>query len=721
MSENIAAPQDAQPGPTQSVRAEDSSILGAHLVADGCDFALWAPRATRVELALLELDRTQQNFDMTQQGDGTWVVHVPGVTAGQLYGYRVHGEWNPNRGMRFNPAKLLLDPYARAITAGVDYLGPIRDHTAESNYQPDTRDSAPSVPLGVVVADTDAPTPIARRRPMSETVIYETHVSGYTRTHPLVPEHLRGTYGGLAYPAVVEHLVHTGVTAVQLLPIHHFVSEPFVVGKGLVNFWGYNTLGFFAPHAAYSSMGTTGEQVLEFRQMVSTLHEAGIEVILDVVYNHTGEGGHEGPTLSYRGIDHGAYYRLTQDLHNDYDVTGCGNSVDTSQPAVLDLVLDSMRYWVTEMGVDGFRFDLATTLIRDAQHHVDQNHAFKQAIASDPVFEGIKMIAEPWDVGPFGYQVGNWGPGWTEHNDHFRDHLRDFWRGATHGVRELATRMAGSPDVYQTPGRDATAGINFVAVHDGFTLRDVVSYDVKHNDANGESNRDGSDNNHSWNHGWEGDTDDEQILELRHRQIKNLMLSQVFAVGVPMLLAGDEIGRTQRGNNNAYCQDSPISWVHWEMADEWADITRFTARALQLRAAEPLLRRPDYHGHDDILDADGEPTGRYRLAWLNGDMGEMGDADWADPARRTLGMYLADEDSAFIIWLHGGADPLDLVMPPVEWGAGHEVLLNSWSDEEPTEPIVLAPGEVLPMPGRSSAVVRVHLAPAEAQPDTVGA
>ena len=343
---------------------------------------------------------------------------------------------------------------------------------------------------------------------MSETVIYELHVKGYTRLHPLVPEHLRGTYAGLAYPAVVQHLVDLGVTAVELLPVHHFVSEPFLVGRGLSNYWGYNSLGYFAPHSAYGSVGTLGQQVREFKEMVSALHDAGLEVILDVVYNHTGEGGHEGPTLAFRGIDHLGYYRLTDDKRNDYDVTGCGNSVDTSEPGVLRMVLDSLRYWVTEMGVDGFRFDLVSTLIRDERHHVDQDHPFKQAIREDPVLSQVKMIAEPWDMGPYGYQVGAFGPGWSEWNDRFRNHIRDFWRGNTHGVGELAQRLLGSPDIFNRDGRTAAASVNFVTAHDGFTLRDLVTYNVKHNGANGESNRDGSDDNRSWNCGVEGETDD---------------------------------------------------------------------------------------------------------------------------------------------------------------------------------------------------------------------
>ena len=484
----------------------DSSVLGAHIRDAGTFFALWAPRATRVELALVAEDRTQTNVDLSRAEDGVWSVHVPGVGAEQRYGYRVHGEWAPGAGARFNPAKLLLDPYARAVTGGVDYSGPILDHTPESNYILDPRDSFAAVPLSVVVADSPPPKRIAEPTPMADSVIYEMHVKGYTRLHPAVPEHLRGTYSGLAYPAVIKHLKELGVTAVELLPVHQYVSEPFLISRGLSNYWGYNTLSFFAPHSAYGSIGTLGQQVREFKEMVSQLHEAGIEVILDVVYNHTGEGGHEGPTLAFRGLDHLGYYRLTADKRNDYDVTGCGNSVDTSEPGVLQLILDSLRYWVTEMGVDGFRFDLVTTLLRDRLHHVDQEHAFKMALREDPVLSKVKLIAEPWDMGPYGYQVGAFGDRWSEWNDRFRNYVRDFWRGNTHGVSELAQRLGGSPDIFDNGSRSTSASVNFITAHDGFTLRDLVTYDVKHNGANGESNRDGADDNRSWNCGVEGET-----------------------------------------------------------------------------------------------------------------------------------------------------------------------------------------------------------------------
>ncbi len=684
----------------------DSSVLGAHVRDGGTSFALWAPRATRVELALVAEDRSQDNVDMRRADDGVWSVFVAKVGAEQRYGFRVHGKWDPDTGQRFNPAKLLLDPYARAITAGVDYSGPIQDHTEESDYLPDPTDSFKAVPLSVVVADTPPPEPITARRPMAETIIYEMHIKGLTRLHPAVPEHLRGTYAGLAYPAVIDHLVDLGITAVELLPVHHFVSEPFLIGRGLSNYWGYNTLGFFAPHAAYCSVGTVGEQVREFKEMVSALHGAGIEVILDVVYNHTGEGGHEGPTLAFRGIDHGGYYRLTEDMNNDYDVTGCGNSVDSAEPGVLDLIMDSMRYWVTEMGVDGFRFDLVTTVIRDENHHVDQHHAFKQKIAADPLLSTVKMIAEPWDMGPFGYQVGAFGNGWSEWNDRFRGFTRDFWRGAIGGVTELAGRLCGSPDIFDHDERPASSAVNIITAHDGFTLRDLVTYNNKHNEANGEDNRDGSDDNRSWNCGHEGETDDPGVTALRHRQTQNMIATMLLATGVPMITAGDEIGRTQQGNNNAYCQDSPLSWVHWDTQQTWGDLTGLTRSLLHLRAAHPVLRSDSFRHGEEVTDPAGTKVGRKNLAWFNGESGEMSDGDWGDDSRRTLGMYVSDADEAFLIWFHGGDQPTEVLLPGGGWGARYTVLAHSGSDGEVATEV--AGDSRLQLPGRTVVVLRAE-------------
>ncbi|HEY5788812.1 MAG TPA: glycogen debranching protein GlgX [Microlunatus sp.] len=690
----------------------DSSCLGARLRGDGARFGLWSPRATRVELVLIGEDKGQRNIDLSRGHDGVWIGHVRGVVAGQRYGYRVHGGWAPHSGARFNPAKLLLDPYARAITGGVDYRGPILDHTEASDYEPDPRDSFNAVPLGVVVADTPPPAPLAVPVPMAETVLYELHVKGFTRLHPAVPEHLRGSYAGLAYPAVIEHLKELGVTSVQLLPVHHFVSEPFLIRRGLSNYWGYNTLGFFAPHAAYGSVGTLGQQVTEFKDMVSAFHEAGLEVILDVVYNHTGEGGHEGPTLSFRGLDHSGYYRLTDDLRTDYDVTGCGNSVDTAQPGVLQLVADSLRYWVTEMGVDGFRFDLVTTLIRDEHHQVDLHHPFQQLMRTDPVLSRAKIVAEPWDLGPYGYQVGSFGRHWSEWNDKFRNYVRDFWRGNTSGVAEMGQRLTGSPDVFDHHGRQATASVNFITAHDGFTLRDVVTYNVKHNGANGESNRDGTEDNRSWNCGVEGETDDPVIVALRHRQAGNMLATMIMAAGLPMITAGDERGRTQHGNNNAYCQESPLSWLHWDADDEWQNLHDLTRRLLRLRAEHPVLRRSRYRHGEPVLDSTGEPTGRKNLAWFGGEETEMTSADWHDQHRRTLGVYLADDhadrdhDDAFLIWLHGGRDPVQVTLPDGDWATTYTVVAHTGRPGELTEDKVPA-GSRLWIPGRSVVVLQV--------------
>ncbi len=684
----------------------DSSILGARVIDGGTRFSLWAPRANRVELALVDRDRRQNNWEMELQADGVWTVFVPGVGAQQRYGFRVHGTWDPGHGQRFNPAKLLLDPYARAITSGVDYSGPIFDHTAESNFLPDPTDSFAAVPLSVVVAESPAPSPLATKLPLSDMVIYEAHVKGYTRLHPQVPEHLRGTYAGMAYHSTVEHLVAIGVNAVEFLPIHHFVSEPFVVGRGLSNYWGYNSLGFFAPHGAYSSSGTIGEQVTEFKQMVSALHEAGIAVILDVVYNHTGEGGHDGPTMSFRGIDHGAYYRLTDDQRNDYDVTGCGNAVDTSDPAVLRLVMDSLRYWATEMGVDGFRFDLATTLIRDEFHHVDQHHRLKQLIAEDPVLADKVMIAEPWDLGPYGYQVGRWGPGWGEWNDHFRGFARDFWRGAIGGVQELATRMCASSDVFDHSGRDSSASVNFVTAHDGFTMRDLVTYDLKHNEANNERNRDGTDDNRSWNHGYEGETTDAAIQAARRRTARNLMATLLLAAGVPMITAGDEMGRTQGGNNNAYCQDSPVSWINW--TDQWEDQAELTSALLALRAKHKILRPSEFRHHGELSDSSGRRLGRSKVAWFCESGTQMSVEQWHDMGRRTVGLYVSDIAEAFLIVIHGHDDPVDLTLPGAPWATSYQVVVHTGtSGELPTK--ALKPGTQIVVPGRTVVVLQASV------------
>ncbi|HEY3005895.1 MAG TPA: glycogen debranching protein GlgX [Kribbellaceae bacterium] len=668
---------DATTAPPQTATETIAPDLGAVVRADGTAFTLWAPAAERVELALVGDDGTQESTDLTRDGE-VWRAFVPGAGAGQRYGYRVHGPFDPVRGMRFNPAKLVVDPYARAIDGMLDFASPLIFDSSDG-------DSAGHVPVGVVVGPSDPPPPISRPVPWSQTVVYEMHTKGFTARHPEVPEHQRGTYAGLAHPSVVQYLADLGVTSVELLPVHHFLTEPSVSGRGLVNYWGYNTLGYFAPHAPYSSSGSRGEQVAEFKAMVAAYHAAGLEVILDVVYNHTAEGGFDGPTLSFRGIDNQAYYRLTE--HGTmYDVTGTGNSVDTSHPAVRRLVLDSLRYWVTEMGVDGFRFDLAVTLIRNERHEVDHQHPFLAEIAADPVLSKVKLIAEPWDIGNFGYQVGNFGAPWSEWNGKFRDSVRDVWRGHS-GVQDLAYRLSGSSDLYGDDGRHPYASINFVTAHDGFTLRDLVTYEHKHNEANHEDNRDGSDDNRSWNCGVEGETSDPGVDALRRQQMANLMSTLVLSTGIPMITAGDECGRTQQGNNNAYCQDSEISWFDWSLPAVWSEHLDLTRMLLALRRKHPALRQWHYFEGRPVAEG-----GRKDVSWIAPHGGEMSEADWHNPGLRTLGMFLAGDalretdaagnrltDQSFLLVVNAAADPLHVRVPDASWAPSYEVVLDTSS------------------------------------------
>lgn len=679
---------------------------GAAVDRDGCRFQLYAPAATSAQLILGNDDGTQLATEMVKFGR-YWRLFVPGVGAGRRYGFRIHGDWDPNRGLRHNPAKLLLDPYARAITGGIDHHGPITDHDEFSPAWADSRDSADFVPWSVVVADSPAPRPILAPHELNKSVIYELHVKGFTQQHPGVPVHLRGSYRGLICEPVLNHLHRMGVTAVELLPVQQHLPEKHIADKGLTNYWGYNTIGFFAPHAGYSSAGSTGEQVADFKAMVAGLHAANIEVILDVVYNHTAESGHNGPTLCFRGIDQAGFYRLDAENHCDADVTGCGNSVDTSNPDVLEFVLDSLRYWVTEMGVDGFRFDLAPTLIRDAEGRIDRSHDFLTQIAADPVLAKVKLIAEPWDIGQDGYQLGGFGEGWSEWNDRYRNHIRDFWLGAG-GVQELATRLTASADIFEAQDRPPSASINFVTVHDGFTLRDLVSYNHKHNEQNGELNRDGTHDNHSWNCGIEGPTDEPAINALRHRQVRNLLGTLLVSRGVPMILAGDELGNTQSGNNNAYCQDNQISWLNWTAGESWRDVQELVRSLAQLRADNQLFTHDDYLYRAEVTDDRGRWLGRYNLAWLNGASGEMTDSDWNDPDRRLLGMYLSDRNRALLVWFHAGTQPITVKMPPKNWGWQYEVIATT---AEPGElpRTKLSPAEKLLLPHRCLTVMGVQV------------
>ena len=613
------------------------SPLGATWDGQGVNFALFSEHATRVELCLFDAPdatREVQRITLPEQTAHVWHGYLPDVGVGQLYGYRVHGPYAPARGHRFNPQKLLLDPYAKAIARGL--LS--HDGVYDSEALPDPTDSAAVAPLAAVVApgfDWGDDRPL--RTPWRDTIVHELHVRGFTRRHPGVPEALRGTYAGLASPAALGHLQKLGVTAVELLPVHYPVDERFLTERGRTNYWGYNTLGFFAPNPRYAASGAAGA-VDEVKSMVRSLHAAGMEVILDVVYNHTAEGDHRGPTLSFRGIDNAAYYRLADDRRHYVDFTGCGNSLNVAHPRVLQLIMDSLRYWVLEMHVDGFRFDLASALARELLE-VDRLGAFFDIIQQDPVLSEVKLIAEPWDLGPGGYQVGNFPVLWTEWNGKYRDTVRRFWKGDGGMLGELASRLAGSSDLYQHTGRSPHASLNFVTAHDGFTLRDLVSYERKHNEANGEDNRDGSNHNDSWNCGCEGPSDDPAIRQLRAQQQRNLLATLLLSQGVPMLRAGDEIGQTQNGNNNVYCQDSPLGWIDWDLAPEQRALFEFVCELIRLRKAEPVFRRRRFFQGRPI-----HSSALKDLYWLQPNGTEMSIADWQAHDARTLAMALPGDE-----------------------------------------------------------------------------
>ncbi|GAA2782090.1 glycogen debranching protein GlgX [Streptomyces rameus] len=650
--------------------------LGASFDGQGTNFALFSEVAERVELILLDDAGTGTPVRLHEVDGFVWHAYLPGVGPGQRYGYRVHGPWQPSLGNRCNPAKLLLDPYARAVDGQIDNHASLYERAPDG---PAPADSAGHTMLGVVTdpyfdwGDDRPP-----RTPYAESVIYEAHVRGLTRTHPDVPEGLRGTYAGLAHPAVTGHLTSLGVTAVELMPVHQFVQDGVLQDRGLSNYWGYNTIGFFAPHNAYAAFGTRGQQVNEFKAMVKALHEAGLEVILDVVYNHTAEGNEMGPTLSFRGIDNASYYRLVDgDWAHYYDTTGTGNSLLMRHPFVLQLIMDSLRYWVTEMHVDGFRFDLAATLARQF-HEVDRLSAFFDLIQQDPVISRVKLIAEPWDVGEGGYQVGNFPPLWSEWNGKYRDAVRDFWRAEPGSLGEFASRLTGSSDIYQHSRRRPRASVNFVTAHDGFTLRDLVSYNDKHNDANGEDNRDGESHNRSWNCGAEGDSDDPAVLELRARQQRNLLATLLLSQGIPMLCHGDELGRTQRGNNNAYCQDNEISWIDWELAREQQPLVEFTRRLIALRAAHPVLRRRRFFRGETATNAE-QPLPD--LMWLRPDAREMTARDWQRDDAHSVGVFLNGDaiaerdphgrrmvDDSFLLLVNGYWEPVVFRLPDGSFG-----------------------------------------------------
>jgi isoamylase len=612
--------------------------LGASYDGSGTNFAIFSEIAERVELCLFGPTSSETRYVLPEVDGFVWHAFLPGVEPGQRYGYRVYGPNDAKRGHRCNPNKLLLDPYAKALDGIIDWDQSVFGYDFGDPDTPNNDDSAAAMPKSVVINPffdwgVDRPP----RRHYAETVIYEAHVKGFTKRRTDIPAQMRGTYAGIAHPITIEHLTNLGVTAIELMPVHHFANDAHLLERGLSNYWGYNTIAFFAPDSKYSSSRTPGGQVQEFKAMVRALHEADIEVILDVVYNHTAEGNHLGPTLCFRGIDNAAYYRLMdQDLRYYADYTGTGNSLNVRNPHALQLIMDSLRYWVTEMHVDGFRFDLAAALAREF-YDVDRLSSFFELVQQDPVVSQVKLIAEPWDVGPGGYQVGNFPPQWTEWNGKYRDTVRDFWRGQSATLGEFASRLTGSADLYEHSGRRPVASINFVTCHDGFTLHDLVSYNGKHNEANGENNRDGTDDNRSWNCGVEGPTKDEAVLALRAKQKRNFIATMFLSQGVPMLCHGDELGRTQQGNNNGYCQDNNVTWIHWRHRDE--ALEEFTRRVSQLRHDHPILRRRRFF--DGLLVSRGKRAGGLPdIAWFTPDGREMTNQDWGSGFGRSIAVFL---------------------------------------------------------------------------------
>jgi isoamylase len=665
----------------------------------GANVALWAAGASEVQLCIFDDDGGEQRLPLRERVFNIFHDHIADMPVGTRYGFRVFGPWDPHQGLRWNPSKLLLDPYARAIDGAFVLHPAVFGHLGGDDTTIDERDSAPYVPRSVVAESAfDWGQDHRPETSWSDTIIYETHVRGISLQHPAVPPELRGTYAGLAHPAIIEHLTDLGVTAVELLPVHQFIDEVHLIERGLSNYWGYNSIGFFAPHAGYSASGSRGQQVTEFKTMVKALHAAGLEVILDVVYNHTAEGNERGPTLSFRGIDNDDYYRLQADRRFYTDYTGCGNTLNAARPHVLQVIMDSLRYWVTEMHVDGFRFDLASALARSF-HDVDMLSSFLSTISQDPVLRRVKLIAEPWDVGPGGYQVGEFPPLWTEWNDKYRDCVRDYWRGSV-GIGELGWRLTGSADLYASEGRRPFASINYVTAHDGFTLNDLVSYDHKHNDANLEDNRDGTDDNRSWNCGFEGPTQDVAINELRARQRRNFLTMMLLSTGVPMLCGGDEFGRTQRGNNNAYCQDNAISWYDWDHQPWQRELITFTKQLIALRREHPALRQRYFFAGRPLHEG-----GLKDVDWIGVDGRELSEAAWADPGTRTLGIYLnGHEDSSFLILFHAGSEPCTFTLPGPTHGSAYDLILDSVGAPARTG---IPPGAVIHLAPLSSAVLQV--------------
>ncbi|MET8152324.1 glycogen debranching protein GlgX [Actinoplanes sp. NPDC049668] len=689
--------------------------LGATYDGTGTNFAIFSEVAEAVELCLFDPSGNERKVQLHEQDAFVWHAYLPGVEPGQRYGYRVYGPYDPSRGLRCNPHKLLLDPYARAVDDDVAWHPSLYAYDFDNPDEMSDLDSAPHMAKGVVVNPYfDWGNDRRPDIPYHHSVIYETHVKGLTERHPDVPDDLRGTYAAIGHPAIIEHFKKLGVTAVELMPVHQFVHDNRLADLGLRNYWGYNTIGFFAPYHGYSAMGSLGQQTQEFRGMVRALHAAGMEVILDVVYNHTAEGNHLGPTMSLKGIDNRTYYRLVDDQPNFYmDYTGTGNSLNVRSPQSLQLIMDSLRYWVTEMHVDGFRFDLASTLAREF-YDVDRLSTFFEVVQQDPVVGQVKLIAEPWDVGPGGYQVGNFPPNWTEWNGKYRDTVRDFWRGEPATLAEFASRITGSADLYQDDGRKPFHSINFVTAHDGFTLNDLVSYNDKHNEANGEENRDGDSHNRSWNCGTEGPTDDKQILRLRAKQRRNFLATLMLSQGVPMISHGDELGRSQLGNNNAYCQDNEISWIDWENADR--TLLEFTCKLTAFRHRHQVFqRRRFFTGLPVTARGGGDPLPD--LEWFTPDGRQMAGDDWGNDFGRAVALFVNGEgirergqygqrhvDSSFLLFFNAHDAPIEFRTPPAEYGEKWERVIET-AEPSPDRPSIVESGTAILVPDRSLVVL----------------
>lgn len=690
--------------------------LGATYDGNGTNFALFSEGAERVELCFFGDRGKETRVDLVDVDAFVWHAYLPNIGPGQRYGYRVHGAYDPRSGQRFNPNKLLLDPYAKAVSGQVQWNQSVFGYDFGAPDSRNDEDSASSMMKGVVVNPYfDWGGDRQPKTPYSETFIYEAHVKGLTKLHPAIPEEIRGTYSALAHPAIIEHLKKLGVTAIELMPVHQFVNDSTLQEKGLSNYWGYNTIAFLAPQNTYSAQGDRGQQVQEFKGMVRALHAAGIEVILDVVYNHTAEGNHLGPTLSMKGIDNAAYYRLEDKDKRYYtDYTGTGNSLNVGNPHALQLIMDSLRYWVLEMHVDGFRFDLAATLAREF-YDVDRLATFFELVQQDPVVSQVKLIAEPWDIGPGGYQVGNFPPQWTEWNGKYRDTVRDFWRGEPATLGEFASRLTGSADLYEHSGRRPVASVNFVTAHDGFTLRDLVSYNEKHNEANGEDNNDGESHNRSYNNGEEGPTDDPAILTQRARQQRNFIATLMLSQGVPMLLHGDELGRTQQGNNNGYAQDNEITWLDWETADQ--PLIEFTAALAKLRKDHPTFRRQRFFNGRPVRREAGAPVPD--IVWGRPDASQMQPEDWESGFGRAISVFLNGNgirerdrrgqpitDNHFIVMFNAGDEPVDFTIPEVEFSPVWDLIIDTAGELAGGDP--LQPGATVTVQPKSLVLLREH-------------